>query len=195
MKLSCITVILILFYYSGSVIAQEMNRLVKATNPRGAIKDGEEGITKYWSHLAKNKFPIVYDLAKNQAARQVTFYTDIDSISINVTSNAAYPFNVILNKKDTIAVILSTYTTSYSRLNNANNSVDSFKFSVNENKQIILKGSINNSAELDFVFDLGARMTFLIGNNLADKNHLILDGYMEDESSSGLSTEIGRAHV
>ncbi|MBE2218308.1 MAG: aspartyl protease family protein [Ignavibacteria bacterium] len=189
MNISIITVILILFCHKGSTCAQETPKYINATNPKVAIKDGEEGITRYWNHLTKNKFPIVYDLAKNQGERQVTFYTDIDSVSFKVTSNAAYPFNVILDRKDTIAVILSTFTTSNLRIDNTNNSADSIPFSVNKNKQIILKGSINNSAEIDFVFDLGARITFLIGNNLAQKNQLILDGYMEDESSSGLSTE------
>ncbi len=183
-----ITSIFALFLIGQLAFAQQNLPIIKASSVKVAIKDGEEGITKYWYHLEKSKFPIVYDLAKNQDARQVTFYTDIDSISFKVMSNASYSFNVILNQKETISVMLSTFTTEYSSLNNRTG-VDTFPFTVNKNKQILLKGSINNSPEIDFVFDLGARITYLIGNNLADKNHLIFDGHIEDESVTGLSSE------
>jgi hypothetical protein len=178
-----------LFVIGQLAFAQQKLPIIKASSVKVAIKDGEEGITKYWNHLEKSKLPIIYDLAKNQGTRQVVFYTNKDSISFKVASNAFYPFKVVLNQKDTISVVLSTFTTDYSRINNTNNSVEIFPFTINKNKQILLKGSINNSPEIDFVFDLGARITYLIGNDLAHKNQLILDGYMEDESVTGLSTE------
>jgi Aspartyl protease len=185
-----VKIIFILFCFSfHNSFAQKKLKIVKATKKTVSIKDGEEGITKYWNHLEKSKFPIVYDLAKNQPQRQVTFYTDVDSISFQVASNASYPFKIILNKNDTISVVLSTLTTNYSKINNTNKSVETFPFTVNKNNQIQLKGSINNSPDMDFVFDLGARITYLIGNNLAGKNQLILDGHIEDESVTGLSTE------
>lgn len=169
--------------------AQINQNWIAANSNTVAIKDGEEGLTRYWNLLEPTNHAIVYQLAKNQGTRKVIFYTDKDSISFTVTPNATYPFKVLLNKTDTIKVELSTLMTNYTSLNSATYGMDTIPFTLNKNKQIVIKGSINNSSEIDFVFDLGARITYLIGSNMSVKNKLILDGHMEDESVTGLATE------
>lgn len=185
-----ISIVFLLFCSIGnSVFAQGGLPVIKASSPKVAIKDGNESVTKYWNHLVKGRFPVLYDLAKNQAERDVTFYTDIDSVSFSVLPNSTYSFNVLLNEKDTCSVILSTAIPTFSRLDRSSTDIISIPFEINKNKQIIVRGSINKSQEIEFVFDLGARITYLIGADLAKKNNLILDGKMEDESVTGLATE------
>ncbi len=185
-----ILIVFLLIYSMGnSVFAQSGFPVIKASSPKVAIKDGSEAVTKYWNHLVKGRFPVLYDLAKNQANRKVTFCTDIDSISFSVFPNSTYLFNVLLNEKDTCSVILSTAIPNFSRLDTSNTDIISIPFEINKNKQIIVRGSVNKSPEIEFVFDLGARITYLIGADLAERNNLILDGKMEDESVSGLATE------
>lgn len=178
-----------LLCFADSTLAQEKPKLIRANSPKVIIKDGWEGKTKYWNHLIKSQSPIVYHLAKNGKMRKVSFYTDVDSISMNVEVESEYPFKVILNESDTCKVILTTKNHEYVSLNNNQNEIDTIPFTLNKNKQIIIKGSINNSTKIDFCFDLGARIVYVIGRNFDKLNNLILDGMMEDESVTGLSTE------
>jgi hypothetical protein len=189
MKSAILTFLLMLFCFAGSTLAQEKTKLIRANSPKISIKDGWEGKTKYWNHLIRSHSPIVYHLAKNCKKRQVTFYTDVDSISMNVEAESDYPFKVILNQTDTCTVILTTINHHYVRVNNNQNETDTLPFTLNKNKQIIIKGSINNSPKMDFCFDLGARVVYVIGKNFDKLNKLNLDGIMEDESVTGLSTE------
>ncbi|HOY13313.1 MAG TPA: DUF4440 domain-containing protein [Saprospiraceae bacterium] len=189
MKPPRVIIFILLFFSLTKTFAQEKVKLVKANSPKVTIKDGWEGKTKYWNHLIKSKSPIVYHLAKNCKKRQVIFYTDVDSISMNIEGESNYQFKVLLNKYDTCTVILTTKNHQYVRLNNNQNKTDTLSFELNKNKQIIIKGSINNSPKMNFCFDLGARLVYVIGRNFDKLNKLTLDGIMEDESVTGLSTE------
>jgi hypothetical protein len=186
-----ITKTIFLFFLCANqfCFAQEKLQLIRAKSTKVIIKDGREGKTKYWNHIVKSQLPIIYHLAKNGTKRKVTFYTDIDSIVITVEAESNYPFKVLLNESDTCTVILTTKTHQYTRRNNNKSATDTLPFILNKNKQIIIKGSINNSPEIDFCFDLGARVVYGIGKLFDKQNNLTLDGIMEDESVTGLSTE------
>jgi hypothetical protein len=180
---------LFLLFVCQSAFTQSVLSILKANSTKVVIKDGWEGKTRYWNHLVKSQSPIVYHLAKNSTKRQVTFYTDIDSLSLQVEAESDYPLKVLLNTSDTCNVILTTKNHQYTRISKNKNKVDTIPFILNKNKQIIIKGSINGSPKIDFCFDLGARMVTVIGKDFDKTNKLILDGMMEDESVTGLSTE------
>ncbi len=189
MKSAILYFLSVLFLLTSSAFAQDGVKLIKANSPKVTIRDGSEGKTRYWNHLIKSQSPIVYHLAKNGKMRQVVFYTDVDSISMQVEAEADYSFKVILNESDTCTVILTTKNHQYVKQINPQNETDTIPFTLNQNKQIIIKGSINNSPKIDFCFDLGARVAYVIGKNFDKPNKLVLDGLMEDESVTGLSTE------
>lgn len=189
MKGTNVIFIFVLFTLTNNCLAQFKGNSIKANSTKIRIKDGWEGKTQYWNHLVKTSSPIIYHLAKNAKNRQVSFYTDIDSISINVSTESDYPLIVILNNSDTCKVILTTK--NYQSVSQAKtlSELDTIPFELNENRQIIIKGSINNCPEIDFCFDLGARLVYVIGKNFDKKNKLLIDGLIEDESVTGLSTE------
>lgn len=189
MKYQIIFIALIYFSNFDVCSAQQVIPIIKANSPKVSIKDGNEGITKFWNHLKKTKSPIVYNLAKNQSIRPVTFFTDIDSITTQISTNSLFPIKIILANKDTCDVILSTQTPNYSITNEKKLGSYIIPFKLNANKQIIVKAAINGNKEMDFVFDLGARYLYLIGKDFDKTNNLNLDGRIEDESVTGLSTE------
>jgi hypothetical protein len=188
MKTNFLVLSTLLMFFTETY-AQHNLLSIKANSQKVSIKDGWEGKTRYWNHLIKSKLPIVYHLAKNGFERTVTFYTDIDSISFKVKAESNYEFNVLLGNLDTCTVILTTKNNRYANINNLDKAIDTLPFEFNKNKQIIIRGSLNNSPQMDFCFDLGARMVYVIGKGFDKPNKLVIDGMMEDESVTGLSTE------
>jgi hypothetical protein len=95
-----IALILIFIWSARSVFAQQTIPIIKATAPNVRIKDGyviREGI---WN-LSPESNPDVYNVLEPQLPHPVTFYTDIDSITVQVFPGSQNDFVVLLNGKDT----------------------------------------------------------------------------------------------
>ncbi|MCC6372949.1 MAG: retropepsin-like domain-containing protein [Bacteroidia bacterium] len=189
MRLKIYSVILVVLGSAVAVSAQINAPVIKANSSQVAIRDGNEGKTKFWNHLIKSSKPIKYHLAKNQSVRRVVFYTDMDSIVFQVAPESDYNFRVALHKSDTCHVTLTTKNYWVFNRFNRSNETDTLPFTLNESRQIIIEGSLNNCVPINFCFDLGARTAYLIGKGLDKSNNLNLDGLLEDESVTGLSTE------
>lgn len=78
-----------------SLFAQNEMPIIKATSTLVDIKDDD--------HLRKNAWSIVPEADPDvytTSAQEVTFYTDIDSISFKLKPNDQYDFVILLNEKD-----------------------------------------------------------------------------------------------
>jgi len=81
------------------VKAQQTPRIIKATSATADIKDGyviQKGI---WNLTPEAK-PDVYHALSPALEREITFYTNIDSISFQAKLGQHYDFIVVLNGKD-----------------------------------------------------------------------------------------------
>ena len=189
MKSIIVTVFLVLFGLTNSSFAQEKTKLVKATTSRVAIKDGNNPVTKWWEYLQTNVKPVVYHITKINQNRKVTFYTDIDSISFDVKPNNKYDFKVLLNSKDTCYAQISTVIPSYYKdCKNCKITSDTIPFILENDHYIHIKGKINNSEILDFIFDTGAG-SFVLNEKGQKIAKLKLDGQSDNEGSSGFTIE------
>ena len=93
MRNSCLTILL--FLLLGQIgLAQQNLPLIKAKSNKISIKDGDEPITKYWDYLTTTIKPVVYNVSKINKKRQLTFYTDADSISFEISPGEKYDFKV-----------------------------------------------------------------------------------------------------
>lgn len=189
MKSLVVTAFLCLVLPQNIVIAQENTKLVKATSQRVAIKDGNQPISRWWEYLQKEVRPVVYHVAKVNLERKVVFYTDIDSIAFDVKPNTEYSFKVLLNDTDTCYAKISTVVPSYYK--NCSNCVitsDTIPFTLEADNYIHIKGNVNDSETLDFIFDTGAGVCLLNerGQKIAKLN---LDGQTDNEGSSGFTVE------
>lgn len=168
-----------------AIFAQQNIPIIKATSKKIAIRDGNQGITKYWSHLSTTLKPVVYDISKINSNRKLTFYTDIDSVSFNIKPNSKYPFKVVLNSKDTcyaeISTIIPTY---YKNCNGCTITSDTIPFVLGDDHYIHIKGKVNNSEILDFIFDTGAG-SCLLNEKGQKKAKMKLDGVSDGEGTSG----------
>lgn len=183
------TIILIVLLSINIMLSQGNIKLIKATSQKISIKDGDKPISKDWNWLTANKNTTVFELEKNKSKRKVVFYTDIDSIQFNVESNKKYNFKVVLNSKDTCYVQLSTVIPTYKKnCSNCEITSDTIPFFLGEDNNIHIKTKVNNSQDLDFIFDTGAGVVCLTAKGFK-KSKTILDGNVENVGFGGVTTE------
>jgi hypothetical protein len=186
---SLITIIfLMLLFAANDSFAQSNLRLIKATSKKISIKDGNNPRTYDWNWLAENNQQVIFELGKNKKKRKVIFYTDIDSISFDVESNKKYEFNVLLNSKDSCRIQLSTVIPSYQKKSKHYKIADTIPFFLGKDNFIHIKSRINNSTELDFMFDTGADVICLTEKGYK-KSKIILDGNVKNIGFGGVTVE------
>lgn len=136
----------------SNLMAQSLP-IIRATSKNIKIRDGANFKEDYWVIFPETK-PDIYYVDFPRRDQKVTFITDKDSISFDVKYGNIYDFIVLLNEKDSCFTRISA---AYPKILSKSQSVekDSIPFTVIDNR-IYVKGSINNSEELMFQFDLGA---------------------------------------
>src|SRR5690349_9926660 len=105
MKKFLVALVLIAAHYM--VIAQQTIPLIKATSKSVDVRDGDEFMKGHWVIMPEVK-PDIYYPNRCKCTKQVTFYTDMDSISFRVEPDHEYDFAIVLNGKDTAYTQIST---------------------------------------------------------------------------------------
>jgi hypothetical protein len=95
-----LTLLAILLFLTETAVTQNKLPVIKATKKSVAIKDGDVFTKKAWS-LSPEAKPDVFTATRTQKSKKVTFYTDLDSITVKVKPNSKYDFIILLNEKDT----------------------------------------------------------------------------------------------
>ena len=95
MKISLKLILLLMF--SNSVFSQKTIPIIKATSKTVDIKVGDKLNKGQWT-IMPDLNPDVFDIS--EVGQVVTFYTDIDSISVRVNEKTNFDFIILLNKKD-----------------------------------------------------------------------------------------------
>jgi hypothetical protein len=91
----CIALILIV---SGHLLfAQGKLPIIKATSKKVDVRDGDNFKKGYWN-ISPDLKPDVYTTSSKR--KEVTFYTDKDSISFTINPHKKYNFIILLNDKD-----------------------------------------------------------------------------------------------
>ncbi|MBX7045636.1 MAG: aspartyl protease family protein [Ignavibacteria bacterium] len=190
MQLRLSLIIIFSVFLAAASFAQNNIPVIKAYQTKVSIKDGDEPVTRYWNHLSPKAAPLIYNILKTNVSRNVTFYTDVDSISFDVSPGKSYDFKVLLNQKDTCDIKLTTEGNPYYKnCFDCKSDRDTIPFILSKSNEIILKGSINNSGIIDIIFDTGAGCNYVIGKEFIQKLALKITGLTEDESVTGLATE------
>jgi hypothetical protein len=78
-----------------TLYSQEKMPIIKATSTQVDIKEDSKLRRNVW-RIAPEENPDVY----KTSAKKVTFYTDVDSVSFNISPNRQYDFVILLNGKD-----------------------------------------------------------------------------------------------
>lgn len=166
--------------------------IIKANSKAVDIRDGDDFQKGRWNISPEVK-PDVYYVERFKRHKQVSFLTDIDSISFQVEPEKTYNFIILLNGKDTAYTQFSTFPAqklNYSRKNNnLLRQTDTIPFTLGWNNSIKVKGKVNNSDPLDLIFDTGAN-GFVLSSDAASKNVAIkIDGDAQGFGLGGASND------
>jgi len=114
--ISIVSLILVFFTLTGYSQVKEM-KTIKATSTTVSIRDGKQFKEGTWRIVPEAK-PDIYNSVAEE--KTITFYTDIDSISIDVKPDETYDFIILLNEKDSAWTQIKTNLPHYlNRLKNA----------------------------------------------------------------------------
>ena len=168
---------LLLTITSQFVFAQEKLPILKTNKTIISIKEGNSDYKDSWT-IAPEVKPDVFVTQKFTGTQIITFYSDIDTISFTVKPNKKYDFIILLNGKDKSYTQISTDSKQnpslepklfYTRLKNTNQVTDTIPFTLGKDNYIHLKGKINNSDTVDFLFDTGASSCVITSSLIASK--------------------------
>lgn len=148
---------LLLLVAVQSVIGQAHLPVIRASSKTVDIRDGLHFKKGFW-YIMPEKKPDIYYAELPHKGHNVTFITDMDTVSFMAEYGHDYDFIILLNGKDSCYTRIAarykqqlTYTSSYSSLQG-----DTLPFTIGDNSKIYFKGKLNNSEPLNIQFDLGA---------------------------------------
>ena len=156
----------------NSVYGQSIIPLIKANSSNVAINDGGYLEKNAWS-LSPRARPDVYMADRARKPKRVTFYTDIDSISVNLKPGASFDFIILLNGKDSCYTRIISSKSVGSPLKQAQNGHDTIPFILTKYNAIHVKSIVNNRDTLNLHFDLGSMDFRLTKSAVLGKTNLL----------------------
>jgi hypothetical protein len=138
-----------------SACGQATLPLIKANSPHVAINDGGHLDKNAWS-LSPRLKPDVYMADRAKKPKRVTFYTDTDSISVNLKPGTSFNFIILLNGKDSCYTRIVSSKSVGSPLKQAPNGHDTIPFTLTKDNAIHVKSILNSRDTLNLHFDVGS---------------------------------------
>ena len=149
--------ILIIFVllYSQSVLGQRNLPIIRANSKKIAIKDDDYLDKNAWS-LAPKIRPDIYKAERTRKTKWVTFYTDIDSIKVQVKPGSKFDFIVLLNGKDSCYTQIVSAIPLENKLRSKIITHDTIPFALTKYNAIHVKSIVNDRDTLNLHFDVGS---------------------------------------
>jgi predicted aspartyl protease len=192
---SIIQAFLLIIISTQFVFAQEKLPILKTNKITISVKEGNSDYKDEWT-IAPEVKPDVFVTQKFTGTKIITFYSDIDSISFTVRPNKKYDFIILLNGKDKAYTQINTDSKQnpsfepklfYTRLKNTAQTIDTIPFTLGIDNRIHIKGKVNNSDTLDFIFDTGASSCVITSSIINKKVNLTVDGSQENGGTDGVA--------
>lgn len=137
------------------VFAQSKLPVIKATSKSVAINDGGFLDKNAWTLSPKIK-PDIFTADRTRKTKWVTFYTDIDSIKVQVKPGTRYNFVVLLNGKDSCYTQIASAIPPENLLKNNVVTNDTIPFALTSFNAIKVQAVINDTDTLNMYFDTGS---------------------------------------
>jgi len=154
------------------VFAQSKLVVIKAMSKRVSIKDGDYFNKNAWT-LSPEKKPDIFTAERSRKTKWVTFYTDIDSISVKVRPGTVYNFVILLNGKDSCYTQIASAIPPENKNNDNITENDTIPFTLTAFNAIKVKAVINNTDTLNLHFDTGSWDFRLTKDAILNKTKLL----------------------
>ena len=189
--LGCLAGLLVLL--AAPVAAQKRVVVLKSTTANLSIREGRFLYPDVWDVSAEAR-PDVFVAAPFRGQKRIVFYSDTDSVAFVVRPRQTYDFVVLLPNGDSAHTQINTYAGKpptlkpkliATRISGKKSGPDTLAFRLDKKFGIHLRGRINNSDSLDFVFDTGASAVVITAALINQKVKLKLDGSTLNAGSDG----------
>jgi predicted aspartyl protease len=173
--------------------AQEKLPILKTDKNTISIKEGNSDYKDEWT-IAPEVKSDVFVTQRFTGTKIITFYSEIDSISFTVKPNKKYDFIILLNGKYKAYTQINTDSKQnpslepklfYTRLTKTDQATDTIPFTLGIDNRIHMKGKVNYSDTLDFMFDTGASSCVITSSLINKKVKINLDGNQENTGTDG----------
>ena len=166
------TFLLLCIFFSKAVLGQDALPIIKATSARVAINDGGFLDKNAWT-LSPKARPDIYSADRSRKTKRVTFYTDIDSISITLKPGTSVDFIILLNGKDSCYTRISSAIPASAKTIGTKNKHDTIPFILTAYNSIAVKAIINNRDTVNLHFDTGSSGFRLTKDGVHTKTKLL----------------------
>lgn len=164
---------LLLTLCGAYMFAQKPLTIIKATNKKATITEGEGNFEESAWYLDPAAKPDVFTTNKSKKAKWITFKTDIDCLKVKLKAGQKYDFVVLLNGKDSCFTRLQSpaLITKYAQQKKVTHDTIPFVLTAYSNMKI--KAILNEKDTLQLNFDTGADGIFLTYDAIEKKTHLL----------------------
>lgn len=176
-----------LLLWVSPAFAQSRLPVIQATSKTVDIRDGNHFKKGYWAIMPERK-PDYYFVEIPEKAHQVTFITDRDSISFDVSYGKDYDFIILLNGKDSCYTRISaTYKNRhFSKSIRMGGGPDTIPFTLGDNRKVYVQARLNGADVENNQLDLGAGGT-IINQTSVHKAPIHFDDSVNLVNSDGLN--------
>ncbi|WP_378188393.1 retropepsin-like aspartic protease [Aquimarina sp. W85] len=181
------------------IAAQQKLPVLRANSPILNIKEGDILTTEIW-RADQNVMWDEFVTNSFEGVLHLSFISDIDTLSLKLQSNKTYDFIVLLPENEKAYTRISTDTNkepsippkkiiSYKYLDNRSiQTSDTLSFTIGPDNRIYLKGKINQSDTLNFIFDTGANAMVITKDLIGDKVKMQVNGTTQNIGFDGSKT-------
>ncbi|QKJ29752.1 hypothetical protein HQ865_08265 [Mucilaginibacter mali] len=159
--------------FAHTLFAQSKLPVIRATAKSVSVKDGEFLNKNSWT-LTPSARPDVFTADRTREAKYVTFYTDIDSIRVQVKPGTRYNFVILLNGKDSCFTQVASAIPPEDKFKNVAATHDTIPFTLTTHDAIAVKAVINNTDTLMLHLDLSSFDVHLTRDAILKKTHLLV---------------------
>lgn len=154
--------------------AQASLPLIRATSTHVAIRDGGYFEQNAWTLAPKTK-PDVYTADRTRETKWVTFYTDLDSIRLQVKPGTRINFIILLNSKDSCYTQIASAIAPMPDHPRAAAAAppDTIPFTLTAFNAIQVQAILNDRDTLQLHFDSGSIEVRLTREAILKKTHLL----------------------
>ena len=166
--------------------AQDELPILKATSPSVKIIDGTNSDRGDWVVDPTLELD-TYFAIRSDTGKTITFKSDIESLVFEVEPGHEYDFVILLNGKDACKTRISTMVQGFQRIKERGSKEPLVIPMTIEHGKLHLRGSLNGSKTLDFIFDTGAESCVIYPSAKAKGVEMTFEGSVLNVGTGGVT--------